>query len=119
MLWHYVRATLFCLVFSAVYEHFSHGVYSVWMVLLFAWPLALGVVPALVCMLRGVRVPVAVRQLWACGVMTLAMGSCLQGVLEIYGTTSGLVAWYMPTGVALLTAAIAAGVSLRFRRRCA
>ena len=118
MLRRYATATLSCLVFSAVYEHFSHGVYSAWMVFLFTWPFALGVVPSLVCMLGGVRVPVAVRQLWACGVMTLTMGSCLQGVLEIYGTTSGLVAWYMPAGVVLLMAAVAAGVSLRFRRRC-
>ena len=36
-------ATVGCALFGAVYERFSHGVYSYWMLYTFAFPLALGV----------------------------------------------------------------------------
>ena len=98
----YAVATVLCAVFSAVYEYFSHGVISWWMVGLCGFPLMLGVVPALSCAVAGMRLRPLARQLWACGVMTLAMGSCLCGVLEIYGTTSLLVGPYLPAGLVLL-----------------
>lgn len=102
----YALWTLLCAGFSAIYECFSHGVWSVWMVMLFAYPLVLGVIPSLLVGMRGLEVPLASRQVWACGVMTLAAGSCLRGVLEIYGTTSSLVALYQPAGLALLALAL-------------
>ena len=43
----YLWWALGCAVFSAVYEHFSHGVYSWYMVFLFAVPLIYGLVPFL------------------------------------------------------------------------
>ncbi|MDN5835678.1 MAG: hypothetical protein L0H36_03515, partial [bacterium] len=45
----YIAITLFCGVFSFVYELFSHGIYSMFMVYLFTIPLALGVIPELIC----------------------------------------------------------------------
>lgn len=102
----YAAATKLCMVFSAVYEYFSHGVISWWMVLLCAYPLVLGLVPATLFAFRGIRVPLVARQLWACGVMTLTVGSCLRGVFEIYGTTSPLVWPYLPVGLALLGMAL-------------
>ena len=107
----YATAAVLCALFSAVYESLSHGVLSLWMVLLFAYPLALGMVPALVSHIACIGdVPLA-RELWACGVTTLAMGSCLRGVLEIYGTTSGLVAPYLPVGLVLLGMGVLVQVS--------
>ena len=102
----YALAALLCAAFSAVYEHFSHGVWSVWMVMLFAYPLVLGVVPALLERMLDFEAPMTSRQIWACGVMTLAVGSCLRGVLEIYGTTSPLVVFYQPVGLALMSLAL-------------
>ena len=98
----YAVVTLACALFSFVYETLSHGVVSVWMVFMFAYPLVLGVLPAIVAYMASVRESYAGRQLWASGVATLAIGSCLRGVLEIYGTTSALVAPYPLVGVALL-----------------
>lgn len=98
----YAVSSALCAVFSAIYEHFSHGVWSAWMVMLFAFPLLLGAVPAVVGAIRGARVSRLARQLWACGVMTLAMGSCLRGVLEIYGTSSPIIGAYFPVGLAFL-----------------
>ena len=109
----YGLATVLCAVFSTIYECFSHGVISWWMVGLCGFPLLLGVMPALACGILGVRVSHVARQLWACGVMTLVMGSCLAGVLEIYGTTSVLVRPYLPLGLVLLALATTAQVLVR------
>lgn len=38
----YLAVSAFCAVFGAVYEHFSHNVYSACMVFAFAFPLAGG-----------------------------------------------------------------------------
>ena len=60
-------------------------------------------VPTTAVWMQGGCVPIGWS--WACGVMTLAMGSCLYGVLEIYGTSSGLVWPYLPVGFGLLVLA--------------
>lgn len=106
----YALATIACVMFSALYESQSHGVWSASMVCICAYPLVLGVLPALLGSRHGLSVPSASRELWACGVMTLAMGSCLRGVVEIYGTTSSLLAPYLPVGVGLLLVALVAGI---------
>lgn len=49
----YLAVSIFCLLFFAVYSHFSHGIQSFWMTFLFAWPLVLGGVPA-VLILGGI-----------------------------------------------------------------
>ena len=95
----YLLAALGCAVLSAVYEGFSHGVYSVWMIGLFLFPLLLR---------RARRVPArGVRRVWAAGVGTLATGSLMTGVFEIYGSPSPLTMWYWPAGGALLALAAA------------
>ena len=43
----YLTASVFCALFGAVYELFSHGVYSYWMIYAFAFPLLLGAIPCL------------------------------------------------------------------------
>ena len=98
----YATAAVLCALFSTVYESLSHGVLSLWMIALFAYPLALGMVPALVAHIVRIGDEPLARELWACGVTTFAMGSCLRGVLEIYGTTSTLVAPYPSVGLGLL-----------------
>lgn len=102
----YICTALFCGLFSAVYEHFSHGVRSNYMVWLFAFPAFLGALPCAVIGLSQ-SLPLPSRQAagaWDCGVMTLALGSCVRGVLDIYGTSSGYVAVYLPAGLVLLSA---------------
>lgn len=94
--------TLLCAVFSAIYESFSHDIISLWMVLLFLFPLLGGVLPAWFFLKRG-NVPRAFPlALWRCGVATLGVGSCIKGVLEIYGTTSDYQTIYWAAGTAML-----------------
>ncbi len=92
--------TIFAIVFSAVYEYFSFGVYSGYMIFLFAFPLILGFLPSLVLFMKGFgRLPV----IWNDGVIALALWSLLNGVLEIYGTDSLYTKWLFIAGVVLLS----------------
>lgn len=100
----YLGATLFCIIFSIVYETFSHGVYSIYMIGLGLIPLVLGVLPSYLALkLAGLRS----SNQWqatvhALAVLSLTLGSALQGVLEIYGTTSTWTIYYLVLGMALL-----------------
>jgi len=89
-----------CAVIGLVYEIFSHGVWSVFMVGAFAVPLALGVLPNLIIALFRMKTPgMAAENLYACGVATLTLGSLLTGVLQIYGTTNDLIQYYWLAGI--------------------
>ncbi len=93
----YVVAALACALFSAVYEHFSHGVWSYAMVYAFLYPLADGALPAL--LLGGRRC--AGAGFWRAGVAALTVGSLFRGALEIYGTSHPLTVVYTILGAGL------------------
>ena len=99
----YLLATVSTALFGCVYEHFSHGVWSAWMVYAFAFPLLLGVLPFSWMSLRRKPHP----RPWVCrlhhaGVATLTVGSIMEGVLAIYGTTNHLTFIYWLVGSLLL-----------------
>lgn len=100
---------IFCALFGAVYECFSHEVYSGFMIYAFAVPLVLAVLPLawILWRDRGSLPVLQARRLWNYGVITLTVGSLFMGVLEIYGTTNRLAAAYPAAGALLLGAAIA------------
>lgn len=106
----YLLAALLCALFGAVYEMFSHEVYSHWMIYAFVFPLAGGTLPFLILSLgRGGTYPNAlVSNLYHCGIATLTVGSILCGVLEIYGTTNSLSQYYWIAGIALWVCGIGA-----------
>lgn len=97
-------ATLFAALFGAVYEAFSHGVYSYCMIYAFAFPLVLGVLPLiLIGILRAPYPNRVIRSMQHAGIATLTVGSIVSGVLFIYGTTSPLTCAYWIAG-GILTA---------------
>lgn len=104
----YLLVGLFCAFFGAVYEVFSHEVYSFFMIYAFAFPLAGGTLPFLVISLfRFKKYPGAVAgNLYHSGIATLTVGSIIQGVLDIYGTTNGLTRLYWYMGAILVVAGI-------------
>lgn len=104
----YLLLSLFLVLFGAVYEVFSHEVYSFYMLYAFVFPLAGGVLPFSILCLRGANryPPVGARRLYHCGIATLSAGSVMQGVLEIYGTTNTLVQWYWIMGAGLTVLSI-------------
>ena len=98
-------AALFCALFGAVYEIFSHGVYSYGMLYAFAFPLVLGVLPLyLIDILRAPYPGKVLRNVWHAGIAALTVGSIVTGVLEIYGTTNPLTVVYWSVGAAFIAA---------------
>ena len=96
----YLFISLFCALFGAVYEIFSHEVYSYYMLYAFVFPLAGGALPFFSLAFSSRPTPGRISlNLYHSGIATLTVGSILQGVLEIYGTTNRLVLTYWLAGV--------------------
>lgn len=103
----YLLVSLFCALFGAVYEMFSHEVYSFYMIYAFAFPLAGGTFPFLAISLFRKRYPgAASRNIYHCGIATLTVGSIVQGILDIYGTTNRLTGLYWIVGVIMVISGI-------------
>lgn len=105
----YLWLTLFCALFGALYERFSHEVYSYYMLYAFAFPLAGGVLPFFA--LAHSRSPLPGRlalNLYHSGIAALTVGCIFTGVLEIYGTTNQLILVYWGAGALLLLAGLLA-----------
>lgn len=104
----YLLITVFCSVFGAVYELFSHEVYSFYMIYAFAIPLLGGVLPfMLAAMLNAAYFPDRLSfNLYNSGIAALTTGSIVNGVLEIYGTDNPLVYAYVFSGVLFILAGI-------------
>lgn len=101
-------SSVFFALFGAVYEHFSHQVYSYFMIYAFALPLALCALPYALCLRRGRQLPDPFPGLWNAAVLTLTVGSVLRGVLDIYGTTSRLLIVYPIAAAALALLSVGA-----------
>ena len=108
-----IFGTVFLALFGAIYEVFSHEVYSYYMIYAFALPLVLGVLPSALLLFRGKLPPRAAALLWNYGIAALSVGCVFRGVLEIYGTTNSLRVIYPIAGAALLTAALIVWLSKR------
>ena len=103
-----LATALFVALFGAIYEHFSHEVYSYSMIYAFAIPLVLGVLPYLIMALKDKGQPGRTfLNLWNAGIITLTVGSLFKGVLDIYGTTNRLLTVYPIAGGVLLLAGLA------------
>lgn len=99
----YLLVSLLCAVFGAVYEVFSHGVWSGYMVYAFLFPLVGGALPFCHLALRGRSLPPRwTRNFHHAGIATLTVGSFFEGVLAIYGTTNRLTIVYWIAGAALV-----------------
>lgn len=106
----YSGIAVFCVVFSLVYNRFSHGVHSPYMTWLFGWPLVLGALPSMFLYLSGkVRTPGRISfNLWNSAVAALTVSSLLRGIFEIAGTSSDYQVWLMIAGWLMLAAGAAA-----------
>lgn len=97
----YFTAALLCALFGAVYELFSHSVFSCYMLYAFMIPLVGGALLFFLIEYFQWKIPgKASRSLWQFGIAVLTVGCLLQGVLEIYGTTNRLMIVYWVGGAA-------------------
>lgn len=103
----YVVFSLAVLIFGAVYEYFSHEVYSGYMLYAFVIPLVLGVTVFFFLMKYHAPYPDLISEcLYTAGIATLTTASMLSGVLEIYGTENSkvLILWIL--GIVLCIAGV-------------
>ena len=98
----YLIATISTIIFSTIYECFSHGVYSKYMIFAFIFPL-LGYIMATIYKHNLIKkFPNKIStNLFDASLATLTTGGLLQGFLEIYGTTNSLIILYPITGLSL------------------
>ena len=98
----YLALTVFLALFGAVYERFSHEVYSYYMLYAFSIPLLLGVVVFFLLMKHGRAYPNALTAaLYHGGIAAMSLGSIVSGILEIYGTDHPLTRLYWILGSTL------------------
>ena len=99
----YLGSTIFCTLFSVIYEAFSHEVYSNFMIYLALIPLIGGLLPFLLLRLTNLPYPARLSlNAYNSGIATLTVGCCLKGVFEIYGSSCPQITVYWITGAALV-----------------
>lgn len=96
----------FALFFSAVYNHYGHGVRSAYMNLLFIWPLS-GTLAAAITRLVHFCPALTARRLFRAAAATMAAGFLLKGITEIAGASSAYLPVYFIAGTVLYAAAAA------------
>lgn len=104
----YICISIFCALFGGVYEYFGHGVISFHMIYAFALPLVLGAL-FFTIVGKSSAVPYPCRISASClhlSIATATVGSIVQGVLDIYGTTNRLSVIYIFACAVLFAASI-------------
>lgn len=114
-------AAVFLLVFALIYEHFSHGVVSGYMLGAWLIPLARSIPYLYIERLYRQHLAecdeqrcAAASGLWQLGIFTLSQGFVMKGIIEIYGTTNRWTAVYVPAAALLFITA--AGVAVVKRK---
>ena len=107
----YLILSVFCALFGAVYESFSHDVYSFYMIYAFGFPLVGGALPygILSAFHISKSSSALARNLYHSGIATLTVGSIVRGVLDIYGTTNSLSRYYWFVGFFTVAAGVVIG----------
>ena len=97
----YLGISVFVFIFGQIYEYFSHGVYSNYMIFAFLIPFAgLFILWILNNLIFKIEISYFVLLPWKCGTATLTAGSLYKGILEIYGTSTTFEIFYLITGIA-------------------
>ncbi len=109
---------LVCVIFTAVYEQFSHGAASAYMRCMFLMPLVGCSLPALVGFVTPLHrlVNRVAFNLWNSGLAVWAVGCLFRGIVNISGRYTGLDRIYWIAGwVFLSLAVLTQGISLMLR----
>ncbi len=82
----FLSTTAFCGFFSSVYQSFSHGVSSPYMVYISLVPFIFGVLPYGVLYALKLKAPQSLeKQLFNWGVISLVAGCAVKGIVDISG----------------------------------
>ena len=99
---------LLCVVFTAIYEQFSHGAVSSHMRCMFLMPLVGCAIPALICFLTPLHRHVSrlAFNLWNSGLAVWTVGCLFRGIVNISGRYTDLDRIYWVLGWCFLAAAL-------------
>ena len=106
----------FCILFGAIYEVFSFGVFSFCMIYAFVFPFSVGMFLLISCF-RGRNYEGLFLTLINASAATAAVGSLAAGVVEIYGSENRLLIVYPIAAGILFAAAVTVSIVNRVRRR--
>ena len=96
----YFCISMFCAVFGGIFEIFSHGVYSNYMMYAFLFPLIGGTLYNLILYSLRLRLQRGLSLIfYNTGIAALTIGSIVRGILDIYGTDNILANVYRYAGV--------------------
>ena len=122
----YLIISIFLAAAGGVYEHFSFGVYSYYMIYAFAVPLVGGTLPFMLRYMRGVKQSgyhsdahtlAAKRhlsaELYHAAIACLTVGSIVQGILAICGRPNSLTVVYLIAAAVLLAASAVVKFTVR------
>lgn len=110
----YLGISIFVFIFGQIYEYFSHGVYSSYMMFAFLIPFIGLFIPSLLNnLILKRKITDNVTLPWKCGIATLTVGSIYKGVLEIYGTSGTFEQVYLIIGSLLCIVATIVLVTAR------
>ncbi len=115
----YLLLSLFFLIFSLIYELFSHGVYSKYMMFAFSIPLILGTLLYLIIFKFKInkRLSYIGMKIYNCFIITLTFGSIMKGFLDIYGTTNKFISIYLIISVFLLLLSIFINIIFNVKKK--
>lgn len=102
----YLIISLITMNFGFIYELFSHGVYSNYMMFAFLIPFLLGSILFLVIGKLNLRISNLSLNFYHSFVSTLTLGCIMKGFLDIYGTTNSLLNIYIYVSILLLGSSI-------------
>lgn len=97
--------SIFTLVFGIIYEMFSHGVISLFMILAFLIPL-INLITNIIFINRKIKITKLSKNFFSMSIYTFTFFSVIKGVLDIYGTTNNLIISYLIVGILLLVSSI-------------
>lgn len=103
--------SIIILLFGIIYEVFSHGVISYFMIFAFLIPIINFLINILFikCNIKVFHIS---KNIFTAGVITLTLASIVKGVLDIYGTTNKLIFIYPVVGIILLIISIIIEVNI-------
>lgn len=104
MLITYVAICIFCIIFNAVYTHFSYGMSSQHMKYMFLFPLSMGIIPSLFLLIAGSRLTMkrVSFNLWNCSCATFTVGCVVVGIINNSGRNTDAFVLYSMIGILLL-----------------
>lgn len=105
----YFLITIFTIVFDRVYALFSHGVASLSMNLMFLYPLVggVGIYYILGYLFKNKKEDVILLfNIYNSGIAILTVGSLLKGVMDIAGTSSKYITYYVVIGIVFISISV-------------